>query len=121
MVKVGDKVRSLKNLFDITKNRVYTVYAISTHTTDGFAIRDDKNDTNWQLHREGEDYEIVTDDELTELRAWKESALARFPALAQRETDDEAAARLSREYLDSNENSEDFAKRVIAWARNNPA
>lgn len=59
--------------------------------------------------------------ELAELRAFKEAAIARFPVLADPETDEQAAQKFAKEWrYDDIETVEEVARAAIAWARANP-
>jgi len=92
----------------------------------------DGNETNsgWLLNGQDRCYKnlwfarnvSIDPVELAELRAFKEQALRRFPALAEPETDEEAAKRFVGEYYDDNaiQSIEDILNRAITWARANP-
>lgn len=76
--KVGDKIRSLENAIDVSKGNVYTVISC-----DGEFVKftDDAGELNG---RPVDYYEFVNDEfsnELAELRAFKEAALAKYPDL----------------------------------------
>ena len=59
-------------------------------------------------------------DELATLRAFREQALARYPDLAEPESDEDAVKRLVRNYYDADQMADDLVRAAIAWARANP-
>lgn len=118
MVKIGDKVRCIDDLSWFTKGREYIV--IDTDRDD-YKVYDDDNDPYWVYESQQSSFEPVNDPaELIALRAWKASAIARFPALEQPETDEEAAERFQTEfYADVHVTPKDMALAAFAWAREN--
>lgn len=60
-------------------------------------------------------------DELAELRAFKEAAIERFPELAEPETDGQKSEWFEQQYWDDRiKKPRDLALAAIAWARANP-
>lgn len=60
-------------------------------------------------------------DELATLRTFREQALARYPDLAEPESDEDAAYRLTKAYeAQPHGTPYDLARDAIAWARANP-
>jgi len=117
---VGDKVRYIGGASAMTFGKEYAITKFDEDDPSmPVAVNDDDGDNEWLYTHE---FEPLENTELTELRAWKERALARFPALAQRETDDEAAERFRNEFFGTGDIqlARGFLK-AFAWARANPA
>jgi len=114
MIKVGDKVRCIRKEYSFTtEGKEYIVEEVGSRP-DSFYIRDDDGDRTLFDLTEGFS---IDSDELAQLRAWKASALARFPALEEPETDDEAAERFAE--TSYNEGRMETMLLAFAWARAN--
>ena len=59
-------------------------------------------------------------DEIATLRAFREQALARYPDLAEPESDEDAVRRLVQNYYENDQMTDDLVLAAIAWARANP-
>ena len=117
MIKIGDSVRVLvDDRADLTKGKTYTI--TDTGTNGGVCVVDDVNEDNWTLFDEHLQYEVVRSDEVDALLRWKEAAIARFPSLAEPETDDDAAARFADKAIDTGAYYDTFME-AFAWAREN--
>lgn len=121
---IGDTIRITNAEYDdhLTEGKVYEV--IQVDADDDYMpvqVTDDDGDA-WWVRKSS--FELVTSNnsnELAELRDFKARALARFPVLAEQETDEEAAERLANAYSDSySKTVEETIKEAIAWARANP-
>lgn len=86
-------------------------------STDGVTHQGPTDRKAWTIRNRAE----PANDELAELRAFKEAAIKRFPELAEPETDEAAADRFEEEYWHDRINKpRDLALAAIAWARANP-
>lgn len=113
--KVGDRVRYVSDGLDLTEGKEYTVVSADGES---FEVIDDVGDINATGN-----FETVSEasDELAELRAFRDRAIERYPDLAGPETDEQAASRLSQDYLDDMfKTAPELAAAAIAWARANP-
>lgn len=68
---------------------------------------------------DGDLYRVET-DELATLRAFREQALARYPDLAEPESDEDAVERLVQNYYENDQMTDDLVRDAMAWARANP-
>ena len=69
----------------------------------------------WRIRNVGSEAE-----ELATLRAFREQALARYPDLAEPESDEDAVERLVQNYYENDQMADDLVRDAIAWARANP-
>ena len=118
-LKIGDRVRYVgRNTHGLTNGKIYDVVDISwdgetpMHLDDDGDIRD----------RTPGDYELVepATEELATLRAFREQALARYPDLAEPESDEDAVERLVQNYYENDQMVDELVRDAIAWARANP-
>lgn len=63
---------------------------------------------------------IAATEELATLRAFREQALARYPDLAEPESDEDAVERLVQNYYENDQMADELVRGAIAWARANP-
>lgn len=89
--KVGGRVRCVRDYIDLTVGKVYTVSAVDG---DRVGVIDDVGDWNY-----GGKYELADDagdtEELAELRAFRDAAIAKYPDLAPVDPDLIEARRLT--------------------------
>jgi hypothetical protein len=120
-VRVGDNFTVKIDGLDQTVGKVYTVAEVEES---GFRFRDDAGDMAWMSNTwEGDDWNLApASTELEELRAFKAQALTRFPALAEPETDSDAAQRfaVAIEQEGYGEGVNDILLEAFVWARANP-
>jgi hypothetical protein len=108
-------------LAGLTPGAIYVVSRVEEGDFSPIHLDDD----GYERNRGPEEYELVVDaDELAELRAFKETALAAGyvpPEPPKLETDEEAAERFREEWWnDIHDDVEDAILAAIAWARANP-
>ena len=125
--KVGDRVRADRDVDpdDFEYGFLEGASGVITHC-DGDQVPRVKFDDERHFYVSEVNFSLVESpsDELTQLRAFKEAALASgyVPAEPDKpETDDEAAERLQEEYWDDKlKRPADVALAAFAWARSNP-
>ncbi|RYF48006.1 MAG: hypothetical protein EOO38_11030 [Cytophagaceae bacterium] len=115
MTKVGD-TGYLKS--DPKKEDLLTVSDIAYNADHGctylyFWGQTRESENGWEV-----EYFIPANDELAELKRWKEYAIARFPDLAKPETDEHAAGRFADKAIDTGAYYDTFIE-AFAWAREN--
>ena len=116
--KVGDRVRHTKAT-DCFAGKIATVVSVDDHGLGIKAMLDDGTCGRGPEHL----WELVepATEELATLRAFREQALARYPDLAEPESDSDAAYRLTKAYeAQPHGTPYDLARDAIAWARANP-
>ena len=118
---VGNKVRITSRRSPCVKQgNIYEVIQVDVDDTYlPVRVVNDAGNEDWLY---SDEFELVSDDvELAELRAFKARALAKHPALAEPETDEEAAQRFADSYNDDTYVAVvDAITAAIAWARANP-
>lgn len=119
--KVGDRVRCVVDTgqgeWSVKAGTIGHIKIIDRQ--DCLRILWDGYATDW--YYSADVIEPLTDhaDELAQLRAFKEQAIARYSDLGEPESDEAAAERLRDEYMYSSMDAVEFARKAIAWARAN--
>ena len=115
MIKIGDTGYLPE---DTKREKLLTVSDIAFHAEHGCTYLYFDGDTRESENGREIDYFVSVKDELSELKRWKALALARFPRLAEPETDGEAAARFADKAIDTGTYFDTFME-AFAWAREN--
>lgn len=131
--KVGDRVRAIEDCGDDEWFVVGGTNGVVVDVDSDVDVRWDGWSDSWWYEVDKVELVDPATDELATLRAFREQALARYPDLAEPESDEDAARRICIENnwasgTDAeNPNDEDFvlgvagvAYKAIAWARANP-